>query len=369
MTTAAAKRKAHLETTVAEVPAIKKSKRERGRLLSRDKLPQENKTIQEAGDMKVVCPMPRASDKKTVLMRKFVHEKCISNNEVGVHAIKWSPEIELSNRDRQSDRKILQANFKLYMTNEHGSKDSDYSDEYVYGEYPVKTTYSMRKGLEKTQNETILNVDHATFTLLVSQGRKLCNFVDKHLRGKSFNSEEEMELPDPISLDSRETSNGEKKVHVLLILSIFKWGKRAGMFQPFFNIRRFIENSEEQLTPTQKGLTLNYREMHNLVFSASEYLNAMADQFAKPKLVQDKMKIVIGEKIKAFMKNHPDAKTEMLEFLLDSDDREVNESDDEEDVADMQIYSDLKEISDSDNDNDLNETGNNFEEVSDADFV
>lgn len=367
MTTAAAKRKAHLEN-VAEVPEIKKSKKERGQLLSRDKLPQENKTALEAGDMKVVCPMPRTSDKKTVLMRKFVHEKCISNNEVGVHAVKWSPEIELSNRDRKTDRKILQANFKLYMTNDYASKNVDNDEEYVYGEYPVKTTYSMRKGLEKNQNETLITVDHETFTLLVSHGRKLCNFVDKRLRGKSFNSEDEMELPEVISLDSKESSNGSK-VHVLLILSIFKWGKRAGMFQPFFNIRRFIENSEGQLAPTQKGLTLNYREMHNLVFSAAEYLNAMADQFAKPKIVHDKMKTVIGEKIKAFMKNHPDAKTETLEFLLDSDDQLINESDDEEDVADMQIFSDLKEISDSDNDNDLNETGNNFDEVSDADFI
>lgn len=364
MTTAAAKRKL---ATVEEVQASKKPKRTRGQQLSRDMLPAEDNVGAAADEMKVVCPMPRASDRKTVLMRKFVHEKCISNNDVGVHTVKWAPEIELSNRDNEADKKMLQANFKLYMTNEHVTKSFEYDDVYSYGEYPVKAIYSVRKGLKTSNNDTVLDMDHATFSLLVSHGRKLCNFVDKNLRGKLFNSVEEMELPDVLSLDSREASNGNK-VHTLLILSIFKWGKRVGKFQPFFNIRRFIENAEGRLAPTHKGLTLNYREMHNLVFSAAEYLNVMADQLAKPKLVHDKMKVVLGEKIKAFMKNNPDANTEKLEFLLDSDDLQDNESDDEEDTAaDMQIFSDLKEISDSDNE--MNETHSSFDDVSDADFI
>jgi hypothetical protein len=383
MTTAAAKRKQEAEEVFEkpaqeEEPANKKQRKVyRGQQLSRDLLLKEDKVNPETIDMKVVCPMPRASDKKTVLMRKFVQEKCIMSNEIGVHSIKWSPEIELSNRDGKYDKKMLQANFKLYMTSERecGGDDDDAAavgDEYSVGEYPVKMTCSLRKGLERKNNDTILEIDHSTFSLLVSQGRKLCNFVDKNLRGKTFNTEEEMKLPEIISLSSKETSSGGK-VHILLMISIFKWGKRVGnKFQPFFNIRRFIENAEGKLIPTVKGLTLNFREMHNLVFSAAEYLNVMADQFAKAKLVHNKMKIVLGAKIHAFMKNNPNVNTEKLEFLLDSDNQAADSSDDdddEEDTSDMQIVSDLKEISDSDNDNEMTETSGSFDNVSDADFI
>ena len=382
MTTAAAKRKQGAEEifdppSQEDEPASKKQRKVyRGQQLSRGLLLKEDKVNPETIDMKVVCPMPRASDKKTVLMRKFVQEKCILSNEIGVHSIKWSPEIELSNRDSKFDKKMLQANFKLYMTSDRGCDGNDdddaVADEYSVGEYPVKMTCSLRKGLERKNNDTILEIDHSTFSLLVSQGRKLCNFVDKNLRGKTFNSEDEMKLPEIISLSSKETSNGGK-VHILLMISIFKWGKRGGnKFQPFFNIRRFIENAEGKLIPTVKGLTLNFREMHNLVFSAAEYLNVMADQFAKAKLVHDKMKTVLGVKIQSFMKNNPNVNTEKLEFLLDSDNRAGNESDDdddEEDLSDMQIVSDLKEISDSDNDNEMTETSGSFDSVSDADFI
>jgi hypothetical protein len=370
MTTSAAKRKLHSESK--DISGAKKSRKQvRGQQLSRNMLLKPDKADQETVDMKVVCPMPRASDKKTVLMRKFVKEKCIENNEVGVHSVKWSPEIELSNKEGKSEKKILQTNFKLYMTNDRNIDGSDDDDLYAYGEFPVKATYSLRKGLEKKDNDTIIALDHATFSMLVSQGRKLCNFVDKNLRGKTFNSMEEMELPEMTSLEMKETSNGNK-LHVLLSLSIFKWGTRGNKFQPFFNIRRFVENDEGKLSATVKGVTLNFREMHNLVFSASEYLNVMADQFAKAKLVHDKMKIVLGEKIKSFMKNNPNAKTEKLEFLLDSEDEFGNDSDDddEEDSSDMQIVSDLKEISDSDNDNDVSEAkGGSFDDVSDSDFL
>jgi hypothetical protein len=368
VTTSAAKRKQHLETRAKEEPVCKKAKNVRGQHLSRDLVIKDEKPKQETVDMKVVCPMPRASEKKTLLMRKFVQEKCILNNEVGTHAVKWSPEIELSSyKDSAYEKKIFQAHFKLCMSNNRGDIDDD---DYSFGEFPVNTTYSMRKGVEKKDNDTKLDMDHATFSMLVSEGRKLCHFVDRNLRGKTFNSEEEMNLPEMISLDTKETSNGNK-IHILLILSIYKWGKRGGnKFQPFFNIRRFIEDSTDgKLAPTVKGLTLNFREMHNLVFSASEYLNVMVDQFAKPKLVHDKMKIVLGEKIKGFMKNNPDVNTEKLDFLLDSDNQHETESDDEEDFSDLQIESDLKAISDSDNDNEIRETTQSFDEISDSDFL
>jgi hypothetical protein len=367
MTTSAAKRKQHLETSAKEGPVSKKAKTAaRGQYLSRDMVVKEDKPKQDTVDMKVVCPMPRASEKKTLLMRKFVQEKCIMNNEVGTHSVKWSPEIELSNyKDSAYEKKIFQANFKLCMTNDRG----DIVDDYSFGEFPVNTTYSMRKGVEKKDNDTKLDIDHATFSMLVSEGRKLCHFVDRNLRGKTFNSEEEMGLPEMISLDTKEAGNGNK-VHILLALSIYKWGKRGGnKFQPFFNIRRFIEDTDGKLTPTVRGLTLNFREMHNLVFSASEYLNVMVDQFAKPKLVHDKMKIVLGEKIKGFMKKNPDVNTEKLDFLLDSDDQHETESDDEEDFSDLQIESDLKEISDSDNDNEIPEAAHNLDDITDADFL
>jgi hypothetical protein len=292
--TTAAKRKLKL-ATVAEEPEDKKDKKEktRGQVMDRGLLMKEDKLKQDTPEIKVVCPMPRASDKKTVLMRKFVHQKCIKHNESGVHQVKWSPEIDLTNRDNASDQKILQAKFKLYMTNDN-NKDF-LLDEYTLGEFPVKATYSLRKGLEKQGNNSIIEMDHASFALLVHQGRKWCNFVDKNLRGQAFVSIDSMNLPDIISLDSRDTGTG--RVHTLLMLSIFKWGTRPGKVQPFFNIRRFFENADGKLAPTTKGVTLNFREMHNLVFSAAEYLNVMSDQFAKPKIVHDKMRDVLGEKV------------------------------------------------------------------------
>lgn len=303
--------------------ALKKKKV--GTIINREQLARPD--FFQAGSnskLKIMLPMPKTRSKRAFMGREFVLKKCVLANQLGVYTSKWAPEVELSTGNKNaSDQKILQAKFQIFMTT------GAHADEYKNGSFPVKTTVSLRRGLEKRGNQSILEMDSDTFQLFLEEGMKLCDFVERELRGKTFDGLSGLKLPEIVCLNTGRGFDGGP-IHTLLILSIFKWGRSGCRVQPFFNIRNFAENpGDKLLIPTAQGVTLNYREFHNLVFPGAEYLGIAEEQLAKPKVVHDKIQKIMEQKIEAFITQHPDVDTESLAFIYD--DGADSKADDDDD--------------------------------------
>lgn len=284
---------------------------------------------QTTPNIQVVCPMPVNAGKKCFLMRRFFVDKCIKANEHGLFPVKWSPEIELSTSDELQKQKFLQVRFQLNMSGVGGVQ------EYINGEYPVKTRFALRLGVHKTGNRSMFSMDYRTFELLVSEGQKALRFAERNLRGRSFENLTDMQLPVPISISS-ENGTGIGTEHLLFIVTVFNWSIRSGKAQPFFTVRFYKEIAGGKLEWTCRGVTLNFREFHNLVFSSHHYIQTIQEKLAEVKIASDKMSFIFGGKIKQFLKESPTVNPDSVSFLLDEESSAVDSDNDDDDNDDIE---------------------------------
>jgi hypothetical protein len=199
----------------------------------------------------------------------------------------------------------------------------------------------------------MLALDYATFNLLVEEGKKVLLFVERALRGKTFQGLEEMCLPEAVVLHSEPAiadkfSRGgavQKKMHTLLSVSVFHSPGRRGRVQPFFNVRRWLEQADGKMIPMTQGTMLNFKEFHTLVYCASEYFFSMEEEFAKPRVAHDEMKMSLEVKMTKMMRNFPGVDFDSHEFIFDDESDHHSDDNDESDdrliLANEQIAVDL----------------------------
>lgn len=308
------------------------------RVATSDIVPSKDGFKTQAEKIQAFIPFPKISAKRAYLQRAFILEHCVYANKAGVYTQKLSPEVNLSLSEKSAtDQKVAQASFLLHMTS------GDNTAEYENGVFPVKTTVSVRKGLEKRGNPSVLEMDHETFQLLQEEGAKMLHFVERELRGKTFSSVEEIKLPEIVCIDSG-IGEGGSKVLTILMVSIFNWGRGGSKIQPFFNLRKFVENKEGKLQPLFSGVTLNFREFFNLIFPCAEYFQLVEQEMGKVKVIHDDIEKVMKMKIQTFLQHHPETNDDSPNFIYDDgDDEEVyNEGMLEEDLNHHSIAEDFK---------------------------
>lgn len=285
--------------------------------------------------MEVCLPFPRSNEKKIFLMRRFVVEECLRSNENGTYALKWEPEVNVSGPTVELDeRKIISAKYNLSMG------WSDYEASYTNGVFPVKASFVLRKGLMKKGNPFSLSLDYPTFQLLLEEGKKLILFVEKTLRGKTFNTLSEMNLPEAVILhtiaeeekDSRGNVLAKKNVHTMLNIQFRNWTGRRGRVQPSFNVRQWLEN-DGKLIALKNGATMNFREFYSLIYCAAEYLMASEEAIAQLRIFHDQLRTSLETKL--VCSTYPEwigRDYDSESFLVDDESDSQNNDSDSEDV-------------------------------------
>jgi hypothetical protein len=151
------------------------------------------------------------------------------------------------------------------------------------GMYPVRTMVSMRTGFvdSKEQNSTILELTWQAMLNLEQEGKKFMLWFDRKIKGKEFQTIEEIPLPPPAviqvipRIQRGVSSVGKKGNQVMLTMEAKLFPNSKGP-KLQFNIRSYYWDSDEKWKPSRQGITVQHKAFLNIV---KGFIPLVSDEF------------------------------------------------------------------------------------------